>query len=138
MAAAWVPILCYDAAAAKEALLTNTTLARLGGSGEFLWYLDRNFTKSVSQDSLSSLEGEIGYTTSKFHVAHCLYVWRLGLIAMHRLMEGERGVYVHFRVVDKEHTMHCNKIISNEGIPRDAIAAVYFKVGYCRRLDNIV
>ncbi|WEW58383.1 hypothetical protein PRK78_003851 [Emydomyces testavorans] len=137
LASAWIPPLCYDAQLVRLSQSENTTLASLGGSGPFPWWLDDNHTVSVAQDKLSSLDSMVAYTWETFHVAHCLYKWQWLLKATERMRKGEKGVWVHDQVITPGHIRHCNEIIANQGMRVGAKAEVQFAFGKCARLDPI-
>ena len=74
------------------------------------------------------------YTLEKWHVAHCLYLWRLGLSIMKRVNAGEEGVYANIRALDGGHVNHCNNVIANQDHRRGAKATVTFGFGTCVRI----
>lgn len=60
----------------------------------------------------------------------------VGCYGYESIYKGERNVYVHFRVVDKEYTIHCNNVILGRESPLGAIIPVYLKFEYCERLGT--
>lgn len=132
----WVPVECYDEALAMDSLRNDTQLAMMAGAGQFPWYSDLDFTSPLSPADLPDhllepLTNMTAFTLEKWHVAHCLYLWRLGLDAMNRIGSGEKGVYVNIRVVDAGHVNHCNRVIANQDHRRGAKATVTFGYGTC-------
>ncbi|OAX81475.1 hypothetical protein ACJ72_04180 [Emergomyces africanus] len=119
MATAWLPPLCYDKELAQEAVLMNTNLAKVGGAGRFPWWASHNHTTEISQDSLQHLDDLVGYTWETFHMAHCLYDWRVLVKAAKRIRDGERNV----------------EIIANQDHRVGAKSKVDFALGRCVRLD---
>lgn len=134
----WVPKECYNEQLAADAVQNDTTLAILGGSGPFPWYEDLDFTQPIPRGGLASyLQSDASnmtaYTWEKWHVAHCLYVWRLGLDINSRMARGETSFYVNVRVTDEGHVRHCNNIIANQDHRVGAKATVEFGFGTCVR-----
>lgn len=132
----WVPVECYNEALAKESLRNDTQLAMMEGSGPFPWYSDLKFTAPLPSSDLpvhllKPSTNMTAYTLEKWHVAHCLYVWRLGLDAMNRVNRGEDKTYVNIRVLDEGHVNHCNMVVANQDHRRGAKATVTFGFGTC-------
>ena len=135
----WVPVECYDEALSIDSLRNDTQLAMMTGAGHFPWYSDLDFTSPLSsndlpQHLLKTPANMTAYTLEKWHVAHCLYVWRLGLAAMNRIRRDEKEVYVNTRVLDEGHVNHCNMIIANQDHRQGAKATVAFGYGTCDRI----
>ncbi|PGH37039.1 hypothetical protein GX50_00022 [[Emmonsia] crescens] len=135
MATAWLPPLCYDKELAQESVLTDTNLAKIGGAGIFPWWASHNHTAEISQDSLQHLDGLVGYTWEVFHMAHCLYDWRVLVKAAKRIRDGERNVYVHIALLNYHHAHHCSEVIANQDHRVDGKSKVDFALGRCVRLD---
>ncbi|EEH08539.1 conserved hypothetical protein [Histoplasma capsulatum G186AR] len=135
LGAAWIPPLCYDKELAEESVLSDTELAKVGGSGIFQWWTDYNHTVEISQDRLQYLDDLVGYTWEKFHVAHCLYDWRVLVKAAKRIRKGERNVYVHISLLNYQHAHHCSEVIANQDHRVGARAKVDLALGKCVRLD---
>lgn len=132
----WVPKACYSQTLAADAVQEDTKLALLGGAGHFPWYKDLNFSSPIPSASLPEyLQSDDGnmnaYTWEKWHVAHCLYVWRLGLDMMRRVSRGEANLYVNVRVLDAGHINHCNRVIANQDHRVNATANVTFGYNTC-------
>lgn len=132
----WVPVECYDEELGKDALRNDTQLAMMGGAGHFPWYSDLNFTSPISSENLPNhllkpSANMTAYTLEKWHVAHCLYVWRLGLEVMNRIDRGGKRGYVNTRVLDAGHVNHCNRVIANQDHRQGAKATVTFGYGTC-------
>ncbi|KAG9229921.1 hypothetical protein BJ875DRAFT_521654, partial [Amylocarpus encephaloides] len=135
MAAGWVPPICHSPTAAHDALYNPLTTSSLGVNDEFPWFIDANFTSKIAPSELGLLEAEEAYATQGYHIAHCLYMLKLGVIALNKVARGEKDVYVHYRAVDEHHMMHCTKVISSREIPMGAVIGVFFKAGHCVKLD---
>ncbi|OJD11652.1 hypothetical protein AJ78_07622 [Emergomyces pasteurianus Ep9510] len=135
MATAWLPPLCYDKELAQEAVLTDTNLAKVGGAGTFPWWTSHNHTTEIPQDSLQHLDDLVGYTWETFHMAHCLYDWRVLVKAAKRIRDGERNVYVHVALLNFHHAHHCSEVIANQNHRVGAKSKVDFALGRCIRLD---
>lgn len=136
----WVPPPCYDERLALEAVQNSTQLALLQGAGRFAWYADIGFSRQIPSTALTRhLRSDAGnmtaYTLEKWHVAHCLYIWRLGLDALRRVMQGDMNVYVNSRVIDPEHVYHCNEVIADQDHRVDARTKVTFGYGICVRIS---
>jgi len=132
----WVPTECYDEALATDSLRNDSRLAMMQGAGRFPWYSDLQFTHPLSPDELpghllAPSANMTAFTLEKWHVAHCLYVWRLGLDALDRIRRGEKGVVVNVRVLDASHVDHCNMVIADQEHRRNAKATVTFGFGTC-------
>ncbi|PGH07163.1 hypothetical protein GX51_01950 [Blastomyces parvus] len=119
MGTAWLPPLCYDKELAEEALLPDTNLAKVGGSGVFPWWESHNHTTEIPQDSLQYKDDLVGYTWETFHMAHCLYDWRVLVKAAKRIRSGERNV----------------EVIANQDHRVGGKSKVDFALGRCVRLD---
>ena len=136
----WVPPACYNSHLAHEALRNDTLLAMHGGAGLFPWWRDENHTISLPGPELEahvlSADGALkAYTWEKWHVAHCLYVWRVGRDVMQRVADGRSGeVWVDARVLDEEHVNHCNNVIANQDHRVGARAVVHFGFHKCVRV----
>ncbi|KAF2772218.1 hypothetical protein EJ03DRAFT_245371, partial [Teratosphaeria nubilosa] len=135
----WIPPACHNTPLATSALRNDTLLARLQAAGPFQWYTDLDHSIPISTADLpaylTSPEGNMtAHTIEKWHVAHCLYVWRLGNEALRRAAEGERGVYVNARVLSEEHVGHCNEVVASQGYRVGAKAVVQFGVNECVRI----
>ncbi|KLJ06370.1 hypothetical protein EMPG_10199 [Blastomyces silverae] len=135
MGTAWLPPLCYDKELAEEAVLPDTNLAKVGGSGKFPWWLSHNHTTEISQDSLQHSDDLVGYTWETFHMAHCLYDWRVLVKAAKRIRSGERNVYVHVALLNYHHAHHCSEVIANQDHRVGGKSKVDFALGRCVRLD---
>ncbi|OAX84482.1 hypothetical protein ACJ72_01153 [Emergomyces africanus] len=135
MGTAWLPPLCYNKELAEEALLPDTNLAKVGGSGVFPWWESHNHTTEISQDSLQYNDELVGYTWETFHVAHCLYDWRVLVKAVKQIRSGERNVYVHVALLNYHHAHHCSEIIVNQDHRVGGKSKVDFALGRCVRLD---
>ena len=135
----WVPLACYNEQLASNALRNDTYLAAVGGAGHYPWYQDHNFTTPISSTELAQyLQTERGnmtaHTWEKWHVAHCLYIWRQGFDIMTRVTNGEKNIYVDNRVLDADHINHCNNVIANQDHRMGAKATVYFSGHKCVRV----
>ncbi|EEH20127.2 hypothetical protein PABG_02386 [Paracoccidioides brasiliensis Pb03] len=135
MAAAWLPRLCYDEDAARESMLPDSDLATVGGSGPFPWWTSHNHSVEIPQDSLTLVDELVGYTWERYHMAHCLYDWRVLVKAAKRIRAGERNVYVHVALLNYHHAYHCSQIIANQDHRVGAKSKVDFALGRCVRLD---
>ncbi|KAF2767048.1 hypothetical protein EJ03DRAFT_245294, partial [Teratosphaeria nubilosa] len=135
----WVPSACYNDQLASEALQDDSRLARLHAAGHFQWYTDLNHTTPITTAALPGhLRSPVGnmtaYTIEKWHVAHCLYVWRLGHEAFKRVSRGHKQVYVNARVLSADHINHCNEVIASQEHRKGARAVVYFTLHHCVRI----
>jgi len=136
----WVPPACYNSLLAHEALRNDTLLALHGGAGPFPWWRDENHTVPLPGSELEahvlSTDGALkAYTWEKWHVAHCLYVWRLSREIIQKIADGSSGeVWVDERVLEEEHVYHCNNVIANQDHRVGARAVVHFGFHKCVRV----
>ena len=135
----WVPPRCHNATMAQEALRDDSELARLHAAGHFPWYEDQNFTTPLSSSLEKFLQTErsglVAYTWERWHMAHCLYAWRIMSNTMSRLRNGEKNVWANVRTVDEAHIGHCNNVTAANMYRTHAKSIVYFGFGECVRLS---
>jgi hypothetical protein len=88
------------------------------------------------------------FTSERWHLAHCLYVWELGDLALERVRavrtageddddgerNGDKEVWVNERVLNRQHIEHCRYVAANQGHRINATAEVSFGFGKCVRL----
>lgn len=115
----YVPLACFENAIYAETLSPKSPLVP-EAAGFFPW---ANFTEPVLQDGNELSQYRSIWTTQGWHVAHCLYTWRVGTRARARVAAGEKGVYVVEEATSKAHVSHCNMLVLNhgaaEGVPVD-------------------
>ncbi|KAK5113807.1 hypothetical protein LTR62_003191 [Meristemomyces frigidus] len=135
-----VPPACHNPTLAAEALRNDTILALHGGSGPFPWWQDQAHTIVLPRTDLetyilSPAAGMKAWTWEKWHVAHCVYIWRLGHDVLTRVAAGEQGgVWVDERVISGEHVAHCGNVIANQDHRVGAKAVVTFGYHKCVRV----
>jgi hypothetical protein len=85
------------------------------------------------------------FTSERWHLAHCLYVWELGNLALEAVRairtagddgdgNGDGEVWVNERVLNRQHIEHCRYVAANQGHRINATAEVSFGFGRCVRL----
>ncbi|KAK4240929.1 hypothetical protein C8A03DRAFT_30896 [Achaetomium macrosporum] len=135
MADAWLPSPCFNETAAAMAFSRQTILSNLTGAGIFDWYADANHTAPVSLEDLAALDSLRAFTWQVYHLAHCIYSWQTMVRALNRVMRGEKGVYVHSKLLDEDHVHHCAMVLAanggEDGILRGTAVEVRFGLGEC-------
>jgi hypothetical protein len=135
MSVEWVPRQCYDAQYAQEATSKDSMLAHVGAAGVFQWFRDDNHTIPIEQEDLNQLENMIGYTYESFHVAHCLYSWRVLAKATRDILHGVKDMYIPGSVLGEDHIDHCNMVIGDHAARSKGRAKVTFGFGECLKLE---
>jgi hypothetical protein len=133
----WLPPTCFDDEFSRESLSSNTTLALLGGAGPTNWFLDFEHTQPITADEVALRDELWAYASQSFHIAHCIYMWRLGTRAIARVRNGESPVYVHSGVLGEHHAEHCGMMFAQYRASWASYVKVEFGLGKCTRIDNL-
>lgn len=133
----WLPPTCFDEEFSHESLSANTTLAALGGAGPTEWFLDFEHTQPITADDVALRDELWAYASQSFHIAHCIYMWRLGTRAIARVRNGESPVYVHSGVLGEHHAEHCGMMFAQYRASWASYVRVEFGLGNCTRIDDI-
>lgn len=112
MSLVYVPLACFENAIYAETVSPKSP--RLPAS---------SLEEPILQDENELSQYGSIWTTQGWHVAHCLYTWRVGTRGRARVAAGEKGVYVVEEATSKAHVNHCNMLVLNhgaaEGVPVD-------------------
>jgi hypothetical protein len=136
MTFAWTPPACWEPDLAAETISTESRWASQHRAGIFRYYHENNDTESLPQDAdLLSELAEV-WTTRDWHIAHCLYYWRLLGRAVNRSFnDGVDSAYVISQGIVWGHTVHCNDVLAgreNTLAPRLQLYRLY---GSCVRIN---
>ena len=96
---AWSPPACYSPSLMNEYL--NGTM--------YKWYLDRNATQELPQDTDVLSHQPRVWTQHGYHLQHCLYAWK---VLHHAVAAG--SPIIEF-VLGEEHTDHCIRVLRDHG-----------------------
>lgn len=119
-----MPEECYDRETTAMTESNDTLLYPLGG-GLDSWPLfsDIEMTKPAAMHDLkvaafinhkNHYNPDLNvkfYTDFRFHVAHCLHMWRLGVHLIDRQIQGQRNLGTFWKVTSKDHAWHCSDVI---------------------------
>ena len=134
MAFQYVPATCYEERIMVTSLSSESHLVP-AETGEFPWYRWSNFTEPVPQTAVDLSRYTDIWTTNDWHLAHCLYMWKLLSHAVGRAVSGEEGVYVLADATEPEHLAHCNALLADSSELEGKPLRVFRVVGECLRLD---
>ena len=95
---AWVQPACYNA----------TLSSSMFAAGDWFWSLDDERTQSIPVSDIQSARYETVYTNDTYHVAHCVYVWKLQIQA---LLQAD---VVDDDILNEDHTEHCIMELTRE------------------------
>jgi hypothetical protein len=136
MTFAWTPPACWEPDLAAETVSTESRWASKHRAGIFGYYHEHNDTKSLPQDAAVLSELAEVWTTRDWHIAHCLYYWRLLGRAVNRSFDdGVESAYVISQGIVWGHTVHCNDVLAgreNTLAPRLQLYRLY---GSCVRIN---
>lgn len=99
LASAWLPEHCRD-----DELTTEFQHSGDGPDGTWLYWLDSNHTQQISVDELGDRADQSEfrfYSTTEWHVVHCLFYWRKQQRAR------TNGISVEPRFDTEQHINHC-------------------------------
>ncbi|KAH7239905.1 uncharacterized protein BKA55DRAFT_475236, partial [Fusarium redolens] len=116
MSFSWLPVACYDQDLIDDFL----------DADDWRWYMDMHMSKQA--DRAGVLTGQHGslYVTHRYHMYHCLYMWR----KLHRAMESGRPIDGYIR--DYHHTVHCGEmLLLNDTADQDVDSIIVTKYPTC-------
>ena len=104
LASAWLPEKCRD-----EELTAEFEQSGDGPDGAWRYWLDANHTQEISVDELAGHADDPDfrfYSTTQWHVAHCLFYWR-----KQQRARAVGGAIVEPRFDSEQHINHCSGFI---------------------------
>lgn len=135
MSFVYVPPGCFEPAIYAETLSLKSPLAP-EAAGFFPWFRWANFTEPIPQDENELSNYRSVWTTQGWHVAHCLYTWRVSTRALARVAAGEEGVYVVEEATSPTHVDHCNMLVLDHDTSSMTPLRAYRSIEKCVRLDG--
>lgn len=135
MSFVYVPPACFEATIYAETLSPESSLAP-EAAGFFPWFRWANLTEPIPQDENELSKYRSVWTTEGWHVAHCLYTWRVSTRALARVGAGEKGIYVVEEATSSAHVDHCNMLVLDHDTASMTPLRVYRSIEKCVRLDG--
>jgi hypothetical protein len=133
---AWIPVSCYNALVASD--------SELGTIYPIFW--DSKHTRPATQadmevaafaNSRNATSIQYFHTSSEWHVAHCLHLWRLAASAAESLTKGVKGVGIYSKAADLHHARHCSNVIMGFIQKPGKDGAIAPVIGRCVGMDEM-
>ncbi|KAE8345160.1 hypothetical protein BDV24DRAFT_171095 [Aspergillus arachidicola] len=125
IAAAWLPPACRN-----DELLAQFETSGPNPDGSWMYYADKNKTRTLSLEELSMLPktGSHFFTTHQWHLVHCAYYWKKMFLA------AEMGTVIEARYNNLAHINHCEMMF----LKRDALDTIVTEAGVSLHSDRMV
>jgi hypothetical protein len=110
LAAAWLPPHCRD-----DELSAEFNKAGPGPDGQWEYWSDKNGSIPVPPDEvgfIATTENDIVWTTTDWHVEHCVYYW------IKQFRSKKNGVVLEKKYDSEDHIRHCGKTFLRYMVPR--------------------
>ena len=120
----WTPRACFYEDLSMEAMLSYNIAGEKGTDNsiqrQFDWYEDSNMTRRLEtlSDIKTYLEKQaeksgkiVAVTHLSWHATHCMYISRIGTLAIEKLARGEKNVYVPDMSIRPHHMEHCESMV---------------------------